>query len=214
MTRTAGYRHASIEAGIEAITAIGRWHALAVDATEDPSMFETAMLDRYAVVVFLNTTGNILNERQQAALRSFVGRGGGFVGIHSATDTEHGWPWYGKLVGARFAGHGPVEQATVRVTDRGHASTRHLPAEWVRHDEWYTFGDLACGLHVLAEVRDATAPTRPIAWCHDVDGGRSWYTGGGHTAESFDETLFREHVAGGILWAAEGTKARRHGGTK
>lgn len=208
MSRTAGYRHDSIAAGIEAITAVCRCEGLGVVATEDASVFSRAGLEPYAVVVFLNTTGDILDESQQAALESFVRGGGGFVGIHAAADTEYDWPWYGKLVGARFAGHGPVEPGTVRVVDGSHPSMRHLPDRWARDDEWYAFRDVRPGLRVLARL-ELEGDQRPIAWCHDFDAGRAWYTAGGHTIGSYTEPLFVEHLAGGIVWAA-GRKAISH----
>jgi type 1 glutamine amidotransferase len=209
-SRTAGFRHASIPDGIAAVREVGagRWET---DATEDPGAFTDANLRRYRAVVFLSTTGDVLDAAQEAAFERFVRSGGGFAGIHAATDTEYGWPWYGKLVGARFATHPPVQEAVVRVEDREHPSTRMLPAEWRRTDEWYSFRENPRrGVHVLANLDERTyAPAaaamgadHPAAWCHEFEGGRSWYTAGGHTKESFAEPLFRAHVAEGIAWAA------------
>jgi type 1 glutamine amidotransferase len=201
MSKTAGFRHGCIPAGVEAVRALGARHGFTVDATEDADVFSPQQLARYDVVVFMNTTGDILDPRQEAALESFIRNGGGFVGIHAATDTEYGWSWYGKLVGGRFSGHGPVEEETVEIVDRGHPSTRHLPQRWTRRDEWYRHTDMAPDLHVLARLKDSDDPARPIAWCHEHDGGRSWYTAGGHTDETFSEPLFLEHLLGGIVWA-------------
>ena len=202
MTATAGYRHESIPAGLEAIKAVGKQHGFAVDATEGAEAFSPENLDRYAVVVFLNTTGDILDDRRQAALEAFVQGGGGFVGIHAAADTEYDWPWYGRLIGARFDGHGPVVTATVSIVGDSHSSTRHLPLTWSRRDEWYKYRDVVTGLRVLLEVSEPPQETpRAIAWCREFDGGRSWYTGGGHTVESYRDPLFIEHLAGGINWA-------------
>ncbi len=209
-SRTAGFRHASIPDGIAAVRELGagRWET---DATEDPAAFADASLRRYRAVVFLSTTGDVLDPSQEAAFERYVRAGGGFAGIHAATDTEYGWPWFGKLVGARFASHPPVQEAVVRVEDRAHPSTRMLPAEWRRSDEWYSFKENPRrGVHVLANLDERTyAPgeaamgaDHPAAWCHEFDGGRSWYTAGGHTKESFAEPLFRAHVAEGIAWAA------------
>lgn len=167
---------------------------------------------QYQVVIFLNTTGDILNEAQQAAFERFVQGGGGFVGVHSATDTEYDWPWYGRLVGAYFAGHPPVQPATVEVIDRTHPSTAVLPSIWQRRDEWYDFQSApAADVNVLALVDEDSydgatmGEPHPIAWHHVYDGGRAWYTGMGHTGETYDEPLFREHLWGGIRWAADFT---------
>lgn len=207
-SRTAGFRHASIPDGIRAVREIGsgRW---TVDATEDSAAFTPGNLGRYRAVVFLSTTGNVLDEAQQRALEGYVRAGGGWAGIHAATDTEYDWPWYGRLAGAWFSGHPPVQPATVRVEDRAHRSTRMLPAEWRRTDEWYAFRSSPRGtVRVLASLDEASYEPgkaamgdHPIAWCHEFDGGRSWYTAGGHTSESFAEPLFREHLREGIEWA-------------
>ncbi len=208
-TRTQGFRHQSIPEGIVAVRELGdgRW---ATDATEDPSAFTPGNLARYRTVVFLSTTGDVLDDTQERAFEAFIRGGGGFAGIHAATDTEYGWPWFGTLVGARFASHPPVQPAVVRIEDRAHPSTVMLPPEWRRTDEWYAFRDNPRGnVRVLATLDERTyepgtatmGVDHPIAWCHDVDGGRSWYTAGGHTKESFAEPAFRAHVAAGIAWA-------------
>jgi type 1 glutamine amidotransferase len=208
-SRTLGFRHKSIPDGIAALREIGagRWET---DATEDASAFTPGNLARYRAVVFLSTTGNVLDAGQQQALEGFVRAGGGWVGIHAAADTEYEWPWYGRLAGAWFLGHPKIQPATVRVEDRSHPSTSMLPEQWVRTDEWYSFRrNPRADVHVLATLDERTYdPERtpmgadhPVAWFHEFEGGRSWYTAGGHTAESFREPLFREHLRGGIEWA-------------
>ena len=210
-SRTAGFRHDSIPDGIRCLREIGaaRWQ---VDATEDPATFTAERLRGYRAVVFLSTTGDVLDRPQEEAFEAYVRAGGGFVGIHAATDTEYGWEWFGRLVGGRFATHPPVQPAVVRVEDRTHRSTRMLPAEWRRTDEWYAFREnpRAGGVHVLATLDETTfdpgkaamGADHPICWCRPFEGGRSWYTAGGHTKESFAEPLFRQHLAEGIAWAA------------
>ena len=210
-SRTEGYRHKSIDAGIAAYRELGKEHGFEVTATEDPATFTDEKLARFAVIVFLNTTGDVLNDEQQAAMQRFIQNGGGFVGVHSATDTEYNWPWYGRLVGAYFDGHPKVQAATIRVNDPAHPSTAHLPedGQWKRTDEWYNFRDVQPDLTILLRLDESTyeggkmGDDHPIAWCHEFDGGRSWYTGGGHTAESFTtDKAFRQHLLGGLLWAA------------
>ncbi len=208
-SKTAGFRHASIQAGIDAITSLGAQHDFAVDATEDASVFNDVTLAEYQCVVFLNTTGDVLNNAQQEAFERYMQGGNGFVGIHSAADTEYGWPWYGGLVGAYFQSHPAIQQATIKVADRVHPSMESLPARWIRTDEWYNFQSNPRGtVHVLATIDENTyaggenGHDHPIAWCHEYDGGRAWYTAGGHTIEAYSEPLFLEHILGGIEFAA------------
>jgi cytochrome c len=208
-SKTAGYRHESIPAGIAAIKSLGAQHRVEVDATEAASTFTDAGLEKYRVVVFLNTTGAVLDADQHAAFERFIRHGGGFVGIHSATDTEYQWPWYGKLVGAYFLKHPPIQPATLKVVDAAHVSTRHLPAQWTRTDEWYNFRDQpAADITVLLRIDENSytggtmGEIHPMAWCHAYDGGRAWYTALGHTAESYSDSLFLQHLWGGIAWAA------------
>ena len=129
-SRTAGFRHDSIPAGIAAVEDLGREHRFAVDATEDAASFTPSNLSRYRVVVFLSTTGNVLEGSQRDALQEFVRSGGGFVGVHAAADALYDWPWYGSLLGAFFARHPAVQPARIRVEDPASASTRGMPNPW------------------------------------------------------------------------------------
>jgi cytochrome c len=208
-SKTSAFRHDSIPDGIAAIRELGKAHGFAVDSTEDAARFTDGELPRYKVVVFLNTTGDILDDTQKSAFERYIRAGGGFVGIHSASDTEYGWAWYGRLVGAYFASHPAIQPATVLVEDLGHASTEGLPATWQRTDEWYNFRSNPRGhVHVLATLDEASysggkmGADHPIAWCQAIDGGRSWYTAMGHTKESYAEPLYRLHLLGGIESAA------------
>ncbi len=208
-SKTAGYRHESIPVGIDAIRRLGASNGFTVEATEDSSVFNDANLARFDVVVFLSTTGDILGAQEEAAFARYIGQGGSFVGVHAASDTEYEWPWYGGLVGAYFASHPPgAPEATVRVSTPRHPSTAHLPDAWVRTDEWYNFRALPQNVDVLARLDETTfeggtmGDDHPIAWAHTYEGGRAWYTAGGHTSESYGEPLFVQHLLGGILWAA------------
>jgi glucose/arabinose dehydrogenase/PKD repeat protein len=210
-SRTAGFRHDSIPTGIETITQLGAANDFTVTATEDASVFSDEGLAGYEVVVFLSTTGDVLDADQQAAFERYIQGGGGYAGIHAASDTEYGWPWYGELVGAYFNSHPANQDATIDVEDHAHASTAHLPDRWDRHDEWYNFRSNPRGdVHVLASLDEdsydpgsgAMGADHPTAWCQTYDGGRSWYTGGGHTNESYAEPEFQAHLLGGIQTAA------------
>jgi type 1 glutamine amidotransferase len=208
-SKTTGFRHDSIPQGIDAIAMLGAEHRFAVDNTEEAARFSDEILARYKVVVFLNTTGDVLDASEKAAFERYIRSGGGFVGIHSASDTEYQWPWYGRLVGAYFASHPEIQRATIRIASLNHPSTKSLPASWERTDEWYNFGSNPRGMvQVLATLDEATysggtmGADHPIAWCQQIDRGRSWYTAMGHTAESYAEPLFLLHLLGGIESAA------------
>ncbi|MBY8874064.1 ThuA domain-containing protein [Micromonospora sp. PLK6-60] len=210
-SKTAGFRHDSIPTGIAAIQKLGADNGFTVDTTEDGAAFTDANLAKYRAVIWLSTTGDVLDADQQAAFERYIKAGGGYVGIHAASDTEYSWPWYGDLVGAWFANHPANQQATVKVEDPAHPSTAHLPERWSRFDEWYNFRtNPRAKVHVLSSL-DETSYTpgagamghdHPIAWCQDFDGGRAWYTGGGHTRESYAEPEFLTHLLGGIRTAA------------
>ncbi len=200
-TKTTGFRHDSIPTGVAAIERLGRRHDFTVDTTANAARFTPRVLARYDVLVFLSTTGTpIKRSAQRRALERYIRAGGGFVGVHAASDTRGDWPWYEGLVGARFKRHDPgVSARLVQVTDRKSPATRHLPTAWRHTDEWYEFRANPSGqVHVLARL-DAT---RPLAWCHGYDGGRSVYTAMGHTKASYAEPRFAGHLLGAIEMAA------------
>lgn len=208
-SRTAAYRHDSIPAGIEALTRLASEHGWKAAATEDGSQFTDSGLAGYDAVIFLSTTGDVLNDEQQAAFERFIRAGHGFVGIHAASDTEYDWPWYGELVGAYFREHPSVQAADVVVEDASSAATSGLPKRWNRTDEWYSFRENPRqNVHVLLSLDEGSydpgasnmAGDHPVAWYHEHDGGRAFYTALGHTNESYADPLFLGHVAGGIGW--------------
>jgi type 1 glutamine amidotransferase len=207
-SKTAGFRHPSIPDGVQAIRELGVAAGFEVEATEDAAAFTPANLARFRAVVFLSTTGDVLDAGQQAAFENYIGAGGGFAGVHAAADTEYDWPFYGALVGAYFRDHPQIQPATVVVEDRAHASTAHLGPLWPRTDEWYNYRtNPRSDVHVLAALDEGSYTggnmgDHPIAWCHAYAGGRSWYTGGGHTPESYADPAFRQHLLGGIRYAA------------
>lgn len=215
-TKTAGFRHASIPAAVQAVQGLGAANGFAVDVTEDGATFSDDNLARYDAVVFLLTSGDVLDDGQQAAFQRFIRSGGGFAGVHSAADTEYDWPWYGGLVGAYFFSHPEIQTAVIDVSEPRDGSTAGLPPRWTRTDEWYNFASNPRGsVHVLATIDEssysagdgAMGPDHPIAWWHDYDGGRAWYTSGGHTDASYLEPLFLSHLLGGILYAAGNGKS-------
>jgi type 1 glutamine amidotransferase len=209
-SRTVAFRHTSIPQGIAALRMLGTQRGWRVTASEDPTLFTDQGLAPFNVVVFLSTTGDVLNPDQQAAFERFIRRGNGFVGIHAATDTEYDWPWYGELVGAYFRAHPEIQPALIHI-EAAHPSTMGLPSTWMRTDEWYGFRDNPRSrVTVLLTLDESSympgASTmggdHPIAWYHAHDGGRAFYTALGHTEASYAEPLLLQHLAGGIEWAA------------
>jgi type 1 glutamine amidotransferase len=208
-SRTEGFRHVSIEAGIDAIGGLGDAGGHQITATEDPAIFTDSGLEPFAVVIFLNTTGDVLDDSQQRAMEEFVGSGRGFVGIHSAADTEYDWEWYGGLVGAYFDRHPEPQSAVVEVV-ASHPVVEGIPQVFERFDEWYDFrAHPGPGVTVLATVDEssyeggAMGSIHPIVWAHEYDGGRSVYVGFGHTPDSFEEPLVLALIDNAISWAGD-----------
>ncbi len=206
-SKTKGFRHASIPKGKAALLLLGQQNKFAVDTTENASVFTAENLKKYKAVVFLSTTGDVLDDTQQAAFEQYIRGGGGYVGIHAAADTEYNWPWYNQLVGAYFLSHPKQQNVDVVVNSKEHPSTSMLPDRWKRFDELYNYKKIVLGIKVLATLDESTykgganGVNHPFIWYREFDGGRSFYTGGGHTDESFVEPLFVQHLLGGIEYA-------------
>lgn len=217
-SKTEGYRHECIPTATAALRKLCLANGIAVDTSEEAEDFNAKNLRRYNAVIFLCTTGDVLSPTQETDFERYIQAGGGYVGIHSATDTEYGWTWYGGLAGGYFNGHPAIQDATLKVEDHKHPATRHLKDDtWQRKDEWYNFKDLNPNVHVLLSLdeqsyqggtncADTTGKSpkggcHPAAWYHEYDGGRAFYTAGGHTKESYSEEAFLKHLLGGIRYA-------------
>ncbi|MBI1780794.1 MAG: ThuA domain-containing protein [Sphingobacteriales bacterium] len=206
-SKTAGFRHSSISVGKLAIIKLGEQTNFEVDTTENADWFTDDTLKKYSTVIFLSTTENVLDYRQEAAFERYIQSGGGFVGIHAATDTEYYRGWYVRLVGASFDSHPEQQEAKLLVVDRENIATKHLPAVWVRKDEWYNFTKLNPDVKVLIKIDEKSykggtnGDNHPMAWYHDYDGGRAFYTELGHTEESYADPLYLKHLLGGIQYA-------------
>jgi len=207
-SKTAGFRHASIKDGIAAIQKLGLENNFAVDTTENPALFTESNLRKYKALIFLSPTGaNLFNEDQKEAFKKYINNGGGFVGIHGATDCNFEWEWYGKLVGGYFKNHPKIQEARLDVVNRKHPSTRKLPAVWQRTDEWYNFKNLNKDVKVLITIDESSykggenGSFHPVSWYHEFDGGKAFYTALGHTSESYSDELFLSHLIGGINYA-------------
>ncbi|MGC5285368.1 ThuA domain-containing protein [Micromonospora sp. DT231] len=213
-SKTAGFRHSAIPNGIAAIQQLGSANGFTVTATEDAGQFTTSNLAQYQAVVFMSTTGDVLNASQQTAFESYIAAGGGYVGVHAAADTEYSWPWYGSLVGAYFDSHPAIQTATVKIEDQTNPSTAHLPATWTRSDEWYNYRtNPRSSARVLASLNESSYSggnmngDHPITWCKAYGGGRAWYTGLGHTEASYTDPNFTRMLLGGLQVAAGSVSA-------
>lgn len=206
-TKTESYRHKSIEKGVRTLRELGRANGFVALQSESGEDFTADNLKNFDLVVFLNTTGDVLNGQQQRAFEDYIRQGGNYMGIHAASDTEFDWPWYGRLVGGYFVDHPEIQPANIRLIDREHPATAHLPEVWTRTDEWYNFKALNPEVKVLLNLEESSykggsnGEWHPIAWYHEFDGGRAFYTGGGHTEGAYDEPAFRQHLLGGLLWS-------------
>lgn len=209
-SKTAAYRHDSIPDGIAALTNASADAGYTMAASEDASLFTDDGLAKLDVVVFLSTTGDILDDDQQAAFERFIERGGGFVGIHSASDTEYDWPFYGGLVGAYFREHPDVQPATLDVEAPDDPTMLGVPAPWTRTDEWYAFqSNPRPNVEVLMTLDESSydpgtatmGGDHPITWCHEYEGGRAFYTALGHTPESYSDPIFVGILTRAIRWA-------------
>ena len=221
-TKTVGFYHVSKPNAIKAFYEMAhdnKWH---VTFTEDSTLFTEKELSKYSVVVFLLTTGNdLLNNDEKLALQKYIENGGGYVGIHSASDTESKWPWYETLLGAHFIGHPPIHDGKISIENRNHPATKCFAADTLLwKDEFYSFDRNPrknSNVKVLVSVDEKTynienniyfkgidivMGDHPIVWCQTIGKGRSFYSALGDKAETYDNELFRKHLIGGLLWAA------------
>lgn len=205
---TDGFVHESIEVGIQALQQIGRQDGFKTVVTKDSRFFTEQNLDQFDLIIFFQTTGDVLDPEEQMEFQDYMDNGGNFFGIHSAADTEYGWSWYGDLVGAYFKGHPEVQQAEIIVNMPDHMTVEHLPRKWERTDEWYNYKDINKGLNVLLSLNEDSyeggenGDFHPIAWYQNyIAGGKSIYTGLGHTLESYSEPDFLEHLSRCISFA-------------
>jgi type 1 glutamine amidotransferase len=219
-TKTDGWHHKSTNAAVQAMQNMADTHHFSIDWQEDARLINDENLAKFDVIIFLMTTGNILNEKQQQAMEKFIQAGKGFVGIHSAADTEYDWPWYGKMVGRQFVIHPVIQTARMTVINRQFPGLEYFPDSMLITDEWYEFGpELSEDLQYLMTIDESTydpvakwdnvegdgmGDFHPVAWYQDYDGGRAFYSALGHMPESYTNRAFLEHIYGGLYWAATG----------
>ena len=216
-SKTQGFRHQSVPEGVSALKKLGSKHRFEVYATEDASVFTIEGLAKYDVIIMMSTTGNIFDDAQKAAFEDFVRSGKGVVGIHSAADTEYSWEWYNKMMGGQFNHHPHQQTARLKVVNQNHPATFHLNENWIRTDEWYEYKNFNQDVNILVQLDETTydvgtkdgkkagmGEVHPIAWYHEFESGRVFYTGLGHVEEAYEDADFLNHVYGGIWYAAMG----------
>lgn len=216
VTNGKGFVHDNIATSVAALQEVCKEAGIAVDVSDQPSVFTAHNLQKYKAVIFSNSNNEAFeDDGQRDAFKAYIHGGGAFVGIHSATGSERKWPWYWGLIGGTFAWHHPMQEFTIEVVDRKHPSTSHLPdGLWTWTDEFYTVKERNTKVRVLLAgnqkslKKPGKAPAGldlpepyPLAWCHEFEGGRSFYTALGHKKEHYADPLFRKHLLGGIRWA-------------
>ncbi len=221
LTKTDGWHHDSINAGVTAIQDLAKLHDFEVFWTADTGrVINDDWLKDYDVVIFLLTTGNILNDEQQAAFERYINNGGGFVGIHSASDTEYDWDWYTKMVGHMFHIHPAVQTAVMKVEDPNFPGMDRFAPKFIFTEEWYEFdAPRTDDLNYLLSVDEKTyrpevdwgvrsgdgmGDFHPVSWYKEYEGGRAFYTALGHLPATYKDADFMHHIYGGIYWAATG----------
>ena len=206
ITETNGWVHDSIDEGMTLIKNIGERNNFNVYHSDDSSVIRDNNLKDIRTIIFLNTTMDILTDKEQNIMENFIQGGKGFVGVHAAADTEYDWQWYGKLVGAYFRSHPDVMNAKILTVD--HSMTDHLDSEWEIEDEWYNFNYTNNNINILLNLDEKSytggehPDYHPITWFHEYDGGRSFYTGLGHTKDVYQDDRFIKLLEKGILYAS------------
>ncbi len=218
-----GYHLDNIPTVIEAFKSLSRQHSFGLEWAMDPEIFTSEDMAEFDVVVFLNADGDPFSEEQRAGFKKFINEGGGYVGIHGASTTKDKWPWYDQLVGRVFTDHPPVQTGILKVVEPDFPATWHLKKKWMWTDEWYNFSKAKVDdLNILLQVDEssydvgmgygnpesAMGDFHPIAWYHEFDGGRAFYSALGHIPESFQDKNHLDFLYGGIYWAATGRNGK------
>ncbi len=214
VTQSAGFAHPVLPLTEEILPALGRQHdAFDIDITRDASILTTDTLNRYDAVVFYTTGELPMTVDQQTAFLEFIRNGGGFVGIHSATDTFYDWPEYGALIGGYFDNHPWREEVSVRVEDQTHPATQHLAERFQINDEIYQFKQWSRDrVNVLMSLDTQSVDTTrdsvhrrdndfALTWSHSYGDGRVFYTALGHEETVWQDDRFQRLIVNGIVWA-------------
>ncbi len=217
-SKTMGFRHNSISSGLKTMSDLAQERKWTLTATENADLFTAEFLKTFDVVVFLNPTGDVLNEQQQKNFEAFMSNGKGFVGIHAAADCEYDWAWYGQLNGAFFKIHPAAQKASVILENTEHHSMVPFKgmATYNTFDEWYSFKENPrAKVNVLARLDETSLNEasqkddkwkmgdHPLIWYQETAAYRSFYTGFGHTPEAFEDPKIKAHIGNAVDWVAK-----------
>lgn len=205
---TKGFRHSSIKDGKIALLKMGKEQGFAVDTTEDAKSFDAQNLKKYRTVILLSPTGtNVFSDEQKKAFKDFVNNGGSVVGIHAAADFCYEWEWYNKMIGAYFQSHPAIQEAKLIAPVPASKLLKGVSSPWMHKDEWYNYKSLNPAIKVLLKLDETSykggnmKENHPIAWYHEFEGGKVFYTGLGHTSECYTDPVFLTHIANALKWA-------------
>jgi uncharacterized protein len=217
-SKTSGFRHTSISSGLKMMSDLAQERKWLLTATENADLFTPEFLKTFDVVVFLNPTMDVFNDRQQKDFEAFMNNGKGFVGIHASADCEYDWAWYGNLNGAFFKTHPEAQTGTVIFEDTDHPTMAPFKGmkTYRTFDEWYTFKENPrAKVKVLARLDETSLDEKtmkddkwkmgdhPLIWYQEMDNTRSFYTVFGHTHEAFQDPKVKEHIGCAVDWTAK-----------
>jgi len=217
ITKTIEFRHDNIPVAVDALQKLASENNWNLMHTEDSTWFSADNLENQDLIIFLQTTGDIFDENQQQAIQSFVENGGGLLTIHTGTVTENNWPWYMEMMGAKFAGHPPVQSGKLIIENHDHPATSFLnDSVWIIEDEWYSFDrNPRADVDVLISIDESSYDVddnkwfegvnqrmgdHPLVWHRDAGKGRIFQTALGHPQEHYADPLFLKHIHGAIKW--------------
>ena len=216
--QTKGFQHDSVSTGMATIWKLGKdtglWDTyIKTDCqliTKKKLTGNAKNLDYFDAVYFYTTGELDLDDSQKADLLAFIhDDGNGFIGGHSAIDSNYKWPEYGEMLGAYFDQHPWMTfDAPVIVEDRKSPLTKGFPAHFTIKDEIYQASNIFSRdkLHVLMRLDETKLEKNPrvhrtdgdfaVAWVKTYGKGRVFYTTLGHVEENYDrpdvQSLYRE----------------------
>jgi type 1 glutamine amidotransferase len=214
-----GYVHDNIASAVTCVQELGKANAFTVDVSDDPGVFTEANLQKYQLLIFTSTNNDVFDtDDQRVAFRRYIEAGGGFVGVHSVTGTERNWKWFKQMLGETFSWHAKGQVFRLKNIDPTHPSMKDVPATWDRHDECYFGKELYPGMKVLmvhelsSLQKDQTdlieknkgsfADYYPAVWYQQFEGGNIWVTTLGHSKESYQDPVYKNHLLQGIRYIA------------
>ncbi len=214
-----GYIHDNIAATVACIKELSVANNFKADISDDPAVFTETNLKKYTLLIFTSTNNDVFDtDEQRVAFRRYIEAGGGFVGVHSVTGTERNWKWFKMMIGETFSWHANFQKFSVKNIDPTHPSMKDVPTVWEREDECYFGKELYPGIKVLMAHDLHTLNTNqadlviknkgsfedfyPSVWYQHFEGGNIWITTLGHSKESYQDPVYKNHLLQGIKFIA------------